>query len=288
MTGSDAPLRNVSDTAHWVALFRAIESERPDAHFRDPYARRLAGERGEQVLRHMGSSAGGSWPMVVRTAVMDELLLRLVRDEGAELVANLAAGLDARPWRMDLPPSLRWIEVDLPEITEYKRRALAGETPRCVLESVAADLSDPAQRRAVLSRIAGLTSRGVVLTEGLLVYLAPEQVGDLARELADCGAFRWWITDIASPRILAMLRKRWGSRLTAGNAPMRFGPAEGTAFFLPHGWKEAEFRSTWEEAKRLKRMPPGSWLWKLMERLQPPSRREVNRRLAGIVLLERA
>jgi O-methyltransferase involved in polyketide biosynthesis len=42
-------LRNISDTAHWVAFYRALESERPDALFRDPFARRLAGERGARI-----------------------------------------------------------------------------------------------------------------------------------------------------------------------------------------------------------------------------------------------
>ena len=43
----EEPFRNISDTARWVAVYRAIESERPDAWFRDPLAKRLAGERGE-------------------------------------------------------------------------------------------------------------------------------------------------------------------------------------------------------------------------------------------------
>ena len=46
-------IENISDTARWVALYRALESERPDAHFRDPYARRLAGEHGEAIARSM-------------------------------------------------------------------------------------------------------------------------------------------------------------------------------------------------------------------------------------------
>lgn len=41
MTPTEPLIRNVSDTARWVAVFRAMESERPDAVFRDPLARRL-------------------------------------------------------------------------------------------------------------------------------------------------------------------------------------------------------------------------------------------------------
>src|SRR5437773_1190282 len=42
-------IRSVSDTALWVAMYRAYESERADALFSDPYARRLAGPRGEAI-----------------------------------------------------------------------------------------------------------------------------------------------------------------------------------------------------------------------------------------------
>src|SRR4249920_2369696 len=66
----NSPIRNVSDTALWVAIYRAMESERPDALFNDPYARRLGGERGEAIARTMPE---GHWPIVVRTAVMDEI-----------------------------------------------------------------------------------------------------------------------------------------------------------------------------------------------------------------------
>src|SRR5215470_19659701 len=109
----DDPLRDVSDTALWVAMYRALESERRDAHFRDPYARRLAGARGEAMLRALGARAP-SWPMVVRTCLFDEELMRLVRDPGLGVVLNLAAGLDARPWRLPLPAPLTWVDVDLP------------------------------------------------------------------------------------------------------------------------------------------------------------------------------
>ena len=67
----DAPLRHVSDTALWVAMYRAFESERPDALFRDPYARRLAGERGDAIVRTLPRGRSLAWPMVVRTAAMD-------------------------------------------------------------------------------------------------------------------------------------------------------------------------------------------------------------------------
>jgi methyltransferase (TIGR00027 family) len=277
------PVRNVSDTARWVAIYRAMETERPDALFNDPYARRLGGERGEAIVRAMPQGRSMSWPLVVRTVVMDEIIERCVA-EGAATVLNLAAGLDARPYRMDLPHHLRWLHVDMPEMVDYFRTQMAGETPRCQLEFVPADLRDAATRREVFARAA---AHGPVLaiTEGLLIYLEPGDVTALARDLHDVARARWWLTDLASPMLLKFLERRWTPTLRAGNAPFRFGPSEGTAFFAPHGWKEAEFRSTWDESFRIHRTMPGGWFWRLLSKLQPKARQEAGRRMSSIVLL---
>ncbi|MCA1817286.1 MAG: SAM-dependent methyltransferase [Acidobacteria bacterium] len=284
---TDAPLiRDISDTARWVACYRAMESERADAHFRDPHARKLAGERGEQIVRGMPKGASGSWSMVTRTVVFDEIITRLV-GEGADTVLNLASGLDARPYRLNLPPTLRWIEVDLPEILDYKQELLAGERAACEHEVVRLDLSNTEARRELLARVGAQARRALVITEGLLVYLTPEQVGALASDLHAQPSFKWWLMDIVRPEILKRMEKSWGRKVAEGGAPFRFAPEEGTDFFRPHGWREREWRSMMEEARRLKREMPMAWLWHFLTRVQPASRREKFRRMGGLALLER-
>ena len=283
VTSSANPIRSVSDTALWVAIYRAMESERPDAIFRDPYARRLGGERGEAIVRKMPNGAAMAWPMIVRTAVMDEIVARCVR-EGARTVLNLAAGLDARPYRMDLPADLRWIHVDMPDMVDYFRGHMAGETPKCRLDFVAADLRDGELRRRVFAD-AAREGPVLVITEGLLVYLPPDDVAALARDLHDIARARWWLSDLASPMLLRYLEKQWLGRLRDGNAPFLFAPAEGTAWFAPHGWRETEWRSSWTEAFRLKRTPRFAWLWNLLGKLQPKEKAEAGKRMSGIMLL---
>jgi methyltransferase (TIGR00027 family) len=285
---ADARIENVSDTARWVALYRALESERPDAHFRDPHARRLAGQRGEAISRTLPGFQSGLWPMVVRTCVFDELILRAIARDGADTVVNLAAGLDARPWRMALPPGLTWIDVDLPEILAYKTGALAGQRPVCDFQAIAADLTQAAERRALFERIGSASQRALILSEGLLVYLGDEDVLTLAHDLHAVPSFRWWVIDLISPKLLAMLNRRWGGTLGAARAPLRFAPAEGTRLFEQAGWRELEFRGTFGEGLRLKRHMRGAWLYRLVGRLASAQRREQLRRMGGIVLLERA
>src|SRR5881396_683242 len=265
-----------------------MESERPDALFRDPYARKLAGERGERILASLPKGRAWAWPMIVRTAVLDELILRTIERDGVDTVLNLAAGLDTRPYRLPLPPALRWIEADFPDVIAYKQGQLNRERPVCVLERVGIDLTDAGRRRALFARIGTAARQALVVSEGLLIYLTPPQVAALASDLAAPASFNWWLIDIASPRLLKMMEKTWGRAVAAGNAPFQFAPAEGTAFFAPHGWREAEFRSTWEEALRLKRTMRLAWLWQLIGRLYPKRKREEARRFAGMVMLGRS
>jgi methyltransferase (TIGR00027 family) len=280
-------ISHVSDTARWVALYRAMESERPDALFRDPYARRLAGERGEQILRSLPGGHTGAWPMIVRTAVLDELILRAVAEDGVDTVLNLASGLDTRPYRLNLPPALHWIDVDFPDVVAYKQSQLARERPGCVLDYAAVDLTDAAQRGALFARVGSAGRRVLAVTEGLLIYLLPDQVAALAHALHAQPSFHWWLMDLGSPKLLAYLERSWGNALAQGNAPLRFAPAEGTAFFTPCGWRESLYRSMWEEATRLKRTMRMAWLWNILMRFAPAARREEVRRMSGLVLLER-
>jgi methyltransferase (TIGR00027 family) len=280
-------IENISDTARWVAVYRAMETARPDAIFRDPFAERLAGERGRQIVNALPKGRETAWAMIVRTALFDEILLDAVQTRKVDLVVNLAAGLDARPWRLPLPPSLHWVDIDLPGILQYKAESLRNETTVCRYEAVTADLKDRPARQELFARLGAGSSRAIVATEGLLVYLPPEQVAALATDLHAQPSFTWWLIDLASPRLLKWMSQLWGKQLEEGGSPFLFGPAEGTDFFRPYGWREEQFRSTWNEARRLNRTMKRAWLWNLIGRLYPKKVREGFKRFSGTVLLER-
>ncbi|MFL5562243.1 MAG: class I SAM-dependent methyltransferase [Gemmatimonadaceae bacterium] len=280
-------IEHISDTARWVAVYRAMESERPDALFRDPYARRLAGERGEAIVREMHRGYDASWAMIVRTAVFDEIITAAIRRNGVDAVVNLAAGLDTRPWRLPLPPALRWVDVDLPAILQYKTDNLTGQQPACRYEAIPADLTDGATRRTLLARLGSYGSNILVVTEGLLIYLTAAQAGELAADIARQPSMQRWLIDLANPTLLAWMNKSWGKTAARGNAPFQFAPAEGTDFFRPFGWKLVEFRSSLLESRRLKREMRGAWIWKVLGRFMSAERRNEITRMSAIVLLGR-
>lgn len=276
-------IRNISDTARWVAVYRARETERQDPIFRDPFARRLAGERGDEIARSLPAVTSNDWPWTARTWLFDHFISEQVR-QGADMVVNLAAGLDARPYRMDLPPSLQWVEVDLPGILEYKEEILADARPVCSLERVALDLADVEARRALFERLGRQTRNALIVSEGLLIYLSEDEVGSLATDLAAVPSFRHWTFDLTSPALLRMLARRWGRHLSGAGAPFRFAPEEGPAFFTRYGWKPVDVRSMMKTAAHLKRLP---WLLRLFALLPDSGGAHASRPWSGVVLAER-
>jgi methyltransferase (TIGR00027 family) len=274
-------IRNISDTAFLTAAHRAIETERSGGIFKDPFARRLTGARGEVIEKALGGGMRDHWAWAARTYLFDQLILDHVA-QGADTVVNLAAGLDARPYRMALPSTLRWIEVDLPEVIAYKSGVLASDRPVCTVERIDADLADVAGRRTLFARIGASARRALVVTEGIIIYLSSEEVAAFARDVAAVPAFSSWALDVASPGLLRLMQKRMGQQLASANAALKFAPPEGPAFFEPHGWRPVEVHSLLKSAARMMRLP---LMLRLMSRL--PDRGGPTRVWSAVCLMER-
>jgi methyltransferase (TIGR00027 family) len=286
MSAPATPLiEDVSDTARWVAFHRALESERPDALFRDPFARRLAGERGKQIAEGMPAlplnrpgPRGLAGVLAVRTKVFDEMILDSIQAIEADAVLNLAAGLDARPYRLPLPSSLVWIEADRAAILDAKTEVLASAKPACIIDRVAVDLADDQARGRLFDRVAASYTRVVVVTEGLLVYLDEALVASLADGLRARPSMRRWVLESVAPEVLKQNMRAWGRVLAQAHAEWRFAPASGFDFFRPHGWSPTVRRPFFVEARRLGREGEMrlAWLVRALSSLSPRFRRRLD------------
>lgn len=241
-------------------MHRATESARPDALFRDPLAERLAGEQGRAIVDNVPwRDRSGFW-LVARTKLIDDAIADALAD-GCDRVLNLAAGLDTRPYRLDLPSGFTWIEADLPKLLAEKTQALADQTPRCRLTRTAVDLADPHARDAFFNDALAGATKALVLTEGLSMYLEPTDIVGLSHAIKR-PEVAWWMLDFAFPG----LRKRINKNVAgiSANAPFKFAPANGLAFFEDLGWRTVEAESVLEAAHRLHRLPlwmrPLGWL----------------------------
>jgi methyltransferase (TIGR00027 family) len=280
-------IENVSDTAFWVAHYRGLETARPDALFHDPLAAVLAGERGKRIAETMPRPFFTAWTVAVRTSLIDDYIRAAVAD-GVDTILNLGAGLDTRPYRMELPASLHWIEVDYPDVIAFKEQQLAHQEARCQLKRVKLDLAQAAERRQLLARINASAKKMLVLTEGVVPYLSLEDVACLADDLRALDHLSYWIVDYFSPEVAKHRNRLMRGRMR--NAPFKFLPADWFAFFAAHGWRSKELRYLPDEAQRLKRPLPLPLLfrltWMLRALFASKARRQAFRQFAGYALLE--
>jgi methyltransferase (TIGR00027 family) len=247
-SSSPDQIQHVSDTALMVAACRALESARPDGLVRDPFAARLAGPRGDAILRGITGWQLMCFGVGVRTRFLDDLVIETIARETIEVVLSIGAGLDTRPWRLELPPNLRWIEVDFPEMLSYKTNAMAAEEPKCRLERTAADVASQAQRAALFAAAAGAPT--LMITEGLLLYLAGATVEALAADAARHG-IRRWLLDSSSLDLAR--RMGFDARHSIHNvrAP---GHLQGAALLdvvRSNGWDQLCFRSYSRESAQV-------------------------------------
>jgi methyltransferase (TIGR00027 family) len=280
-------IHHVSDTALWIAAYRALESERPDAVFKDDLARKLAGERGFTMVAQTPNTESMAFAMVTRTTAIDRLVHHAIM-KGATTVINLGAGLDTRPYRLKLPPTLSWIEVDFPNIIAYKNARLKDEAPVCKLQRLASDLSNDSGRKALFAELGRETNHAVVITEGVVAYLRNEQAANLSRDLYDTKSFQHWIMDYSQGKHRNNgFRKKLDKGVLA-NAPLQFDNDDPVTFFGRQGWEIEDNIFILDEADRLGRKLPATFPLNIAMKVFPKTVREAGNKTYGYVMFRRS
>jgi methyltransferase (TIGR00027 family) len=186
---------SVGATALGVAAARAAETESEDPLIEDRFARLFLEAAGEGTWTWFGGSVPSELAaadpkllarmrvmvdfMATRTAFFDEFFLNAAK-AGQRQVVILAAGLDARAWRLPWPDGTVVYELDQPQVLQFKAATLQDHEPTCRRVGVPIDLR---QNWPTVLRDAGFDPSEPTAwsAEGLLRYL-PSQAQDLLFE----------------------------------------------------------------------------------------------------------
>ncbi|MCV7426421.1 class I SAM-dependent methyltransferase [Mycobacterium montefiorense] len=180
---------SVGATATMVAAARAVASNEDNPIISDPFAGPLVRAVGLDFFRRMvdgeltteETPEGGLGDLqvetdsiAVRTRFFDDFFQGAARD-GIRQAVILAAGLDARAYRLSWPNGSVVYEVDQPQVIEFKTTTMSslGAAPATERRTVSIDLRDdwPAALRSSGFDVTQPTSWSA---EGLLMYLPPE------------------------------------------------------------------------------------------------------------------
>lgn len=183
-------------TAFLTAEARHRATLEADSGFSDPYAERFSLMCPPSIRRVMGGTYG-SKILISRTKLLDESLLRIVGLCEIGTLLNLGAGFDARPYRLKLPPGIEVVEVDSERILELKERLLPSKDSPVSVRRECSDLRNFAEVERVVASLKP-SALVLVLSEGVLIYLAEQEVFSLARVLATVKSGSRWICDVVS------------------------------------------------------------------------------------------
>lgn len=244
-------------TARALAAARARESRRPDALFVDPLAARFAGEEGQDLLAHnsAGLSRRVAIPFVeVRTRYFDDWLLAAAGP--IRQLVILAAGFDARAWRLPLPADTVVYEVDRRDVLDLKAHLARDIGARLERRPVGADLLRDDWPSALRAGGFDPARPSAWIAEGLLLYFEEVQVHQFLERIAALSAAGSIIAadvdDVTfgtSPLTRTFVRK-----LRSDGTPWRFGTGRPETLFAHHGFS-AEVRMPGERGAGYGRWP---------------------------------
>jgi methyltransferase (TIGR00027 family) len=258
-------IRDVGDTALWMADVRAREHRRANAALNDALAVLFVNDRGSKIAKVVPGAAYVEWGVLMRTVALDGLLLRALENP-VDAVIDLGAGFDARPYRLALPPQLQWFEIDLPQVVAVKEQKLSGREPRCNVRRFGMDLRDRVARRELLGTLCADSTRTVVLTEGMLPYLSEGEAAALAEDLRDLAPIRTWIHDYDNSGMRRPMPRGWDEVFRA--APIKLQVRDWFEFLARYGWQADAITTTAQQSEQLGRAyPRASWHGWLMRSL---------------------
>jgi len=245
----------VSQTARWVAAQRARESERSDRLFLDPLASHLSGEEGRAALRiseqfnprHKSTADY----IATRTRFLDEFVIQ-GNKKGIRQVVIVAAGMDARAYRLPWRNGTTLYELDYPELLDSKDQLLnqQGTIAQCDRITLGANLEgewgDPLIGAGFHPEQASLW-----LIEGLLYYLHEAAVDGILRQVAQLAAPSSQLSaDLVSQSCLSSpWMKEALEAMKQNGMGWYFGSDDPSALFAKHGW-QAEIKNPDVEAAK--------------------------------------
>jgi methyltransferase (TIGR00027 family) len=115
--------------------------------------------------------------VVLRAKQLDDWCADFLHRHPEAVVLHLGCGLDGRAFRISVPPSVQWFDLDQPGVIELRRR-LYQDTAG--YRMIASSVTDPQWLADIPTGLPTL-----VVAEGLLMYLQESEVRRLLARLTD-------------------------------------------------------------------------------------------------------
>ncbi|GGP51249.1 class I SAM-dependent methyltransferase [Streptomyces abikoensis] len=219
--GTAAPVRltGVQETLLAPLYVRAQDNRSPRPVLGDTTAEGLM-RRLDYDWRKMKFAGRDRRTVPFRAKKLDEWANAFLAEHPDAVVLHLACGLDSRAFRLDVPDTALWFDVDLPDVIELRRKlydetdgyrmlaasaveagwleAVPKDRPALVVAEGLAPYLAEADGLAMLRNLTGHLSGGVIMFDAVLPWT--RHIAKYARLVRQTGASFGWA--VADPRDL--------------------------------------------------------------------------------------
>lgn len=186
MSDNGVRLGAVQQTLMIPLYGRAVETRKRRPLLSDPRAVELV-ESIDYDFAQMKAFKGGARGAVVRTSVFDVWAQRFLAEHPGGTVVEIGTGLNTRFERLD-NGSVRWFDLDLPDVIELRRRFFADTDRR---RMIAASALDPAW----VEEVRASPGPYLFLAEAVLLYFEPAQAAQAIQLIAENFPGAWLALD---------------------------------------------------------------------------------------------
>lgn len=225
---------------------KAEESAMPDSLLHDHFAAAALARIGED-LTHLKMGRDMTIAIAMRAYLLDRWTAAFLDRHANATVVHLGCGLDSRVFRLDPRPSVRWFDVDFPDVVALRQRLYpCRENYAMIAASITSEnwlCQCPADRPAM------------IVAEGVLPYLEQDQVPLLLRRLVDHFASGEIAFDAYSRLMIWLLSLNPAIRATGANLHWALDEPAELKRQVP-SLTLAEDHSSWSNAEIARMSPP--------------------------------
>ncbi|MES9945130.1 MAG: class I SAM-dependent methyltransferase [Candidatus Thiodiazotropha sp.] len=228
-------MNTISNTAYYCCGIRMEDARKNRSICKDVYAERFMDERGKQIFEPFKSEKMPNISNIVRCRLIDDYLATELAENNKLTIITVGAGFDTRPYRSK---GGIWIEIDEPQIINYKNERLPVQECSNPLSRISIDFThDSLSEKLREESSENLT---VIIIEGVFMYLEPEAIRKTICSIQGVFPRHVLYCDLMTKRFFTKFAQSVHSKLVASGGRFTERPDFPEKIFFEHDYKEIE------------------------------------------------
>lgn len=236
----------ISDTAFYCCGVRMEDAERKNSICNDHYARLFMDERAVKIYEPFKSETRPNISNITRCRIIDDIVSGELAKNKNTLIVTIGCGFDTRPYRLS---GGDWIEIDEPQIINYKNEKLPVADCKNRLQRIIIDFSRESLRSKLENIGTGQTV--IIVIEGVFMYLEPEAINATLKEIRDLFPGHMLLCDLMTKAFFEKYAQSIHSKLVVTGGTFTARPDKPEKIFIENKYIEIDSTPMMKRAMEL-------------------------------------